>query len=70
MIYYILDKIKKIFRLVVPSKFYKVIRVNVITHANLNNRVDLNINKKLISNYQEDCNYNNLHKLAKLRQRN
>jgi hypothetical protein len=70
MIYYILDKIKKIFRLVVPSKFYKVIKVKVNTHANLNNSVDLNINKKLISNYHEDCSYNNLQKLNKLRQRN
>jgi len=65
MIYYILDKIKKIFSWVIPFK--SIIKGKT---DKLNLGLSVNTNKKLISNYQEDCSYNNLHKLAKLRQRN
>ena len=57
-----LNKIKKMFSWVIPFKIIKG-KTN-----NLN--LDLSVNKKLISNYHEDCSYNNLHQLNKLRQRN
>lgn len=70
MFCYIIKQIKYIFRLIVPFKVIKVINVNTNTNTRdtLNNGV--NVNKKLISNYHEDCSYNNLQKLNKLRQRN
>lgn len=64
MIYYILNKIKKMLSWVIP---FKIIKGKTHHDLNLNN---VTVNKKLISNYQEDCSYNNLHKLNKLRQRN